>query len=93
MEANITAAVRDSARTVTTNLKLVEATRKAAELAQQRLEAEQKRFNVGLGTQLELLQAQRDLSNANQQELQAMIQYNLALVNFDAIQTVPVNGR
>jgi outer membrane protein TolC len=93
LEANVTAAVRDSARTVTTNLKLVEATRKAADLAQQRLDAEQKRFNVGLGTQLELLQAQRDLSTANQQELQAMINYNVALVNFDAIQTVPVNGR
>jgi len=93
LETNVTTAVRDAARQVTTNLKLVEATRKAADLAQQRLDAENKRFNVGLATTFELLQAQRDLSTANQQELQAMIAYNLALVNFDAIQIVPVNGR
>ena len=35
--------------------------RKARELAEQRLEAEEKRFTVGLSTTFELLQAQRDL--------------------------------
>ena len=45
-----------------TNLKRVEATRKARELAEQRLEAEEKRFTVGLSTTFELVQAQRDLS-------------------------------
>jgi outer membrane protein TolC len=93
LEMNVTTAVRDAARQVNTNLKRVEATRKAAELAQQRLDAEQKRFTVGLSSTFELLQAQRDLSAANQRQLQAMIDYNVSLVNFDAIQLVPVNGR
>jgi len=93
LELEVTTAVRDAARSVDTNLKRVEATRKAADLAQQRLEAEQKRFTVGLSSTFELLQAQRDLSAANQRQLQATLDYNLSLVAFDAIQLVPVNGR
>jgi outer membrane protein TolC len=93
LELNVTTAVRDAARQVSANLKRVEATRKAADLAQQRLDAEQKRFTVGLSSTFELLQAQRDLSSANQRQLQATLDYNLSLVAFDAIQLVPVNGR
>jgi len=90
---SVTTAVRDAARQVNTNLKRVEATKKAAELAQQRLDAEQKRFTVGLSSTFELLQAQRDLSSANQRQLLALIDYNKSLVDFDAIQIAPVNGR
>jgi outer membrane protein TolC len=93
LELSVTTAVRDAARQVNTNLKRVEATRKAADLALQRLDAEQKRFTVGLSSTFELLQAQRDLSAANQRQLQATLDYNLSLVAFDAIQLVPVNGR
>ena len=50
------------ARQVTTNLKRVEATRKAREFAERRLEAEQKRMTVGLSTTFQLFQAQRDLA-------------------------------
>ena len=83
----------DAARSVNTNLKRVEATRKAADLAQQRLEAEQKRNTVGLSTTFELFQAQRDLALARQRELSATIDYNRSLVDFEAIQIAPVNGR
>jgi outer membrane protein TolC len=93
LELSVTTAVRDAARQVNTNLKRVEATRKAADLALQRLDAEQKRFTVGLSSTFELLQAQRDLSAANQRQLQATLDYNLSLVAFDAIQLVPVTGR
>jgi outer membrane protein len=93
LEMSVTTAVRDAARQVNTNLKRVEATKKAAELAQQRLDAEQKRFTVGLSSTFELLQAQRDLSSANQRQLLALIDYNKSLVDFDAIQIAPVNGR
>ena len=60
----MTQSVRDAARQVNTNLKRVEATRKARELAEQRLEADEKRFAVGLATTFQLLQAQRDLARA-----------------------------
>jgi len=91
-EMQIATAVREAGRQVNTNLKRVEATRKARELAEQRLEAEQKRFTVGLSTTFELFQAQRDLARARQSELNATIDYNRSLVDFEAVQTAPIGG-
>jgi outer membrane protein TolC len=93
LQLEIATAVRDAARQVNTNLRRVESTRKAAELAQELLDADNKRFAVGLSTTFEVLQAQRDLTTANQRQLQAILDYNISLVSFDAIQIVPVNGR
>jgi HAE1 family hydrophobic/amphiphilic exporter-1 len=93
LQLEVATAVRDAARQVETNLKRVESTGKAAELAQERLDNENKRFAVGLSTTFELQQVQRDLTSANQRKLQAILDYNVSLVNFDAIQLVPVNGR
>ena len=93
MELQVTAQVRDAGRQVDTTLKRVEATRKAREFGEKRYEAEQKRINVGLSTTFQLFQAQRDLSAAKLAELNAVIAYNRALVNFEAVQIVPLNGR
>jgi len=90
LETAVTAQVREAARQVDTNLKRVEATRKASELAQKRLEAENKRFTVGLSSTFELFQAQRDLSRAKQSELSALIDYNRAIVAYEAVQVAPV---
>jgi outer membrane protein TolC len=92
LEMQITTAVREAARDVTTNLKRVEATKKARELAQRRFEADEKRLAVGLGDTFQMLQAQRDLANALQVELNAIIDYNRALIDFEAVQTVPLGG-
>ena len=90
LELEITQAVREAGRQVNTNLSRVEATRKARELAEQRLEADNKRFSVGLATTFELLQSQRDLSRAKQRELRATIDYNQSLVDFEAVQIAPI---
>ena len=90
LELGITNQVRDAARRVSTNLKRVEATTKAREFAQKRLDAENKRFNVGLSTTFELTQAQRDLSRARSSELSAIIDYNQSLVDFEAVQIAPI---
>jgi outer membrane protein len=90
LEMQVTTAVREAGRRVNTNLKRVEATRKARDLAQQRLDAENKRFTVGLSSTFELLQAQRDLSRAKQSELNATIDYNLSLIDFEAVQISPI---
>jgi outer membrane protein TolC len=90
LEMQITTQVREAGRQVETNLRRVEATRKARELAEKRLEAEQKRFQVGLNSTFELFQAQRDLAAARNAELNATIAYNLALVDFQAVQHVPI---
>ena len=93
LKLQVATAVREAGRGVNTNLKRVEATRRARELAEKRLEAEQKRFTVGLSTTFELFQAQRDLSRARQAELTATIDYNRSLVDFEAVQASPIGGR
>ena len=92
LELQVTAQVRDAARQVNTTLKRVEATQNARKFSLERYNAEQKRINVGLSTTFQLFQAQRDLSAAQLAELNAIILYNRALVNFEAVQTVPPGG-
>jgi outer membrane protein TolC len=89
LQMGIATQVRDAARAVDTSLRRVDATRKSRELSQRRYEAEQKRMTVGLSTTFQLVQAQRDLATAKQSELTAVIDYNRAIVNFEAVQRVP----
>jgi outer membrane protein len=91
-ELGVTAQVRNAARQVNTSLQRVQSTTRAREFAERRLEAEQKRLTVGLSTTFQLFQAQRDLANVRQQELNAIIDYNRALVNFQAVQQAPLVG-
>ena len=88
----IAAEVRDAGRNVTTNLQRVEATRSARLLAERRLEAEQRRFEVGLSTSFFVFQAQRDLASARSREQRAILDYTRSLVDFDAVQEVPLFG-
>jgi outer membrane protein TolC len=92
LETEIARQVRDAGRQVSTTLKRVEATRKSRELAERSLVAEEKRLEVGLSDSFRLFQFQRDLANARQAELNAIIAYNRALINFEAIQSVPGGG-
>jgi len=93
LQLQVATAVRDAARQVDTNLKRVEATRKARDRAERRLAAEAKRMTVGLSTTFQLFQAQRDLARQRQQEVNAMIDYNRSIVGFEAIQVAPVSAR
>jgi outer membrane protein TolC len=94
LELQVATGVRDAARQVETNLKRVEATRKARDRAERRLEAEQKRMTVGLSTTFQLFQAQRDLGRQRQQEVNAMIDYNRSVIAFESIQIAPsIGGR
>jgi outer membrane protein TolC len=90
LEMQVTNSVRQAGRDVTTNLRRVDATRRARELAETRLSADNKRFSVGLATTFEVLQSQRDLSRAKQNELRAKIDYNQSLVDFEAVQISPI---
>lgn len=92
-ELNITAQVRDAGRRVNTALQRVQSTQRAVGFAERRLDAENKRVTVGLSTTFQLFQAQRDLASVRQQELNAIIDYNRALVDFQAVQQAPLVGR
>ena len=71
------------------NAKRIETTRAARELAEQRLDAERKRFEVGMSTSFLVIQAQRDLAQAKTNELGAVLAYDLSLVDFEALQQAP----
>jgi outer membrane protein TolC len=92
LETQIVAQVRDAARSVNTSLKRVETTQKARQLAEQNVQAEEKRVAVGLTDTFRLLQAQRDLVRQRNNELTAIIDYNRALINFESVQSVPLGG-
>ena len=70
----------------------VEATRASRELAERQLEAEQRKFEVGLSTTFFVFQAQRDLATARNNELRAILDYIRSLVDFDAVQEIPLGG-
>ncbi len=72
--------VRTAVRQVQTNRRRIDASRVARELEEERLDAEQKKFEVGMTTSYFIVQAQRDLAQARANELQAIIDYNKAIV-------------
>jgi outer membrane protein TolC len=52
-------------------------------LAQQTLEADQKKLTLGAGTSFQVIQDQRDLATAQSSEVQAMANYTHARISFD----------
>ena len=70
----------------------MEATRASRALAERRLEAEQKKFQAGMSTNFQVIQAQRDLASARNAELQAILDYNRSIVDFETVQEAPLNG-
>jgi outer membrane protein TolC len=82
-ELDIVVEVRETVRQVMTNIERVNATRKARELAQKRLEVEEKKFSVGRSTSLEILRAQEDLATAEGNEAKAIIDYEISLGNLE----------
>jgi outer membrane protein TolC len=92
LEVQIAAEVANAAFTVQANLRRVEAAIAARELAQKRLDAEQSRFEVGLTTNYFVVQAQRDLRDAENTELRALADYRKSLVNYERAQVAPAGG-
>ncbi|NIM57334.1 MAG: TolC family protein [Candidatus Aminicenantes bacterium] len=77
-EKQIFLEVKNAVRDIETNAKRVQAYRLARELAEQRLDAEVKKLNVGLTTNYFVLQYQEGLARERSQELRSLIDYNLA---------------
>jgi outer membrane protein TolC len=92
LERQVVQQVRDLGRQVNTNLKRVATTQAARTLAERRLEAEQKKFGVGLSTTFNVLQAQRDLAQARNNEQRAILDFEKSRVDFEASQEASVSG-
>ncbi len=93
VEARAIQQIRNAAYQVEMNARRIETTRAARELAEQRLDAERKRLDVGMSTSFLVIQAQRDLAQAKTNELSAILAYDLSLVDFEALQQAgPAEG-
>jgi outer membrane protein TolC len=78
--------LRQSAWQIEANAKRIETSRAARQFAEQRLDAEQRRFEVGMSTSFLVVQAQRDLAQARNQELVAYLEYMRSTIDFEALQ-------
>jgi len=87
-EFKVVREVRQAGFQLEQNRQRIETTRLARELSEQRLDAEQKRFEVGMSTNFNVIQAQRDLAVARNSELQAQLDYEQAWINFQTVQKV-----
>ena len=86
LELTVASEVRTAARAVNTNLKRVESSRAARTLQEQRLDAEEKKFAAGMSTNFFVTQAQRDLAQAEVNEVRAIADYRKSLVTFERVQ-------
>ena len=84
--------IRRAGRQIQSAAERVDAARAGATLAQQRLESEQRRYDVGLSTTFLVTQAQRDLLEAQVNLLQTSLDHESALVNFEAVQQAAPAG-
>ena len=92
LEMNVIAQVRGAARNVVTFQKSVQSAKASRELQEKKLEAEEKKLAAGMSQSFFVFQAQRDLAVARVAEIQAIANYNKALVDFQAVQEVPLGG-
>jgi outer membrane protein len=88
LQLQVATDVTNAALTVQSSLESVQASGAARELAKQKLDAAMSKAEVGMATNYEVVQAQRDFADAQNTELRATLNYRKALVNFEAAQTV-----
>jgi outer membrane protein len=81
--------VRQAAMQLDQNRQQIDTTHLTRQLEEQRLDAERKRFDVGMSTNYNVIQAERDLAVARNDELRAQLNYQLALIAFQTAQQVP----
>lgn len=77
--SDISLEVSTAVNDVVANIKRIEASRIARELAQENLRNQQKRLEVGIATTKDVLDFQDDLTQARGVELQAATDYNISL--------------
>jgi len=92
LQLQIAETLRQAARQVHSTAQRIEAARAGETVARQRLDVEQRRYEVGLSTSFLVTQAQRDLLQTEVNLLQATLDHQSALVSFVALQQAPPLG-
>jgi outer membrane protein len=88
LQLQIATDVASAALNVQSGLESEQASATARELAKEKLDAAQSKLEVGMATNYDVVQAQRDYATAQNNELRAIANYRKALVNFESVQTV-----
>jgi len=83
LEHNIGVEVRQAARGVATNRRLIDANRATRVLREKTLQDEQTRFEVGVSTSYQVLEKEEDVATAHSSELRAIVDYRKSLVTLD----------
>lgn len=89
-ELQVAAQVREAGRQARTNQRRVDTTTISRQLSERRLEAEERKLAAGTSTSFFVFQAQRDLAQARNNELRAIIDYQRSLVDFETVQEAPL---
>jgi multidrug efflux pump len=84
--------IRQAGRQIRSSAERIDAAKAGATLAEERLASEQRRYDAGLSTTFLVTQAQRDLLQAQVNLLQTTLDYESALVNFEAVQQAPAGA-
>ena len=92
IELQVATEVTNAVTTATSNAERVQAAQSARELAQKQLEAEQSKFEVGMSTNYNVIQSQRDLATAQNNELQAILNYRKSLVEVERLQQTTLSN-
>ena len=86
IELQIATDVTNAATNVQNNIERVQAAQASREFAQKQYEAEQSKFEVGMSTNYFVVQSQRDLATAQNNELQAILAYRRSVVELERLQ-------
>jgi outer membrane protein TolC len=92
LELQVTSDISNAAVQVQNTAERVQAALAARDLAQQQLDAENSKFGVGMSTNYQVVLAQRDLATAQNAELQAILAYRRAVVEFERVQQTGNGG-
>jgi outer membrane protein TolC len=91
-ELTVSSSVTSAGLAVENSYKQYQAAQKNREAQERNAEAEQTRFDVGMSTNYNVVQAQNALTQARLTELQALISYLNAVAEFDRVQRVGGTG-
>jgi outer membrane protein TolC len=91
-ELTVSQAVTNAGLAVENSYKQYQAAQKSSEAQERNAAAQQTRFDVGMSTNYEVVQAQQNLTTARLSELRALISYMNAVAEFERVQRVGGGG-
>lgn len=92
LEKTIVVEVREAVRQIKTETKRVQASRIARKLAQEKLNAEEKKLEVGLSTSFNVLEFQEDLVEEQSNEIRALIDYRKSKIRLKQVMATTLDA-